>query len=63
MTLADVIVIDFSTLADVIVMLDYTALDSADLRVSVVRELDRTRDGDRGFSLRQARSSATPGGS
>jgi hypothetical protein len=44
---------DFSSIADVLLTLDYTAIDSADLRARVVRELDRTREGERGFSLRQ----------
>ena len=44
---------DFSSIADVLLTLDYTAIDSADLRVRVIRELDRTREGERGFSLRQ----------
>jgi Tc toxin complex TcA C-terminal TcB-binding domain len=43
---------DFSTLADVLIAIDYTALDSADYRARVVRGLDRTAEGDRGFSLR-----------
>ena len=45
--------IDFSWIADVLLSIDYTAIDSPDLRVRVVRELDRTREGERGFSLRQ----------
>ncbi|WP_239341259.1 neuraminidase-like domain-containing protein [Frankia sp. CiP3] len=44
---------DFATIADVLLTVDYTALDSVDYRSQVVRELDRTRDGERGFSLRQ----------
>ncbi|WP_345510134.1 neuraminidase-like domain-containing protein [Phytohabitans houttuyneae] len=44
---------DFSTIADVLLTIDYTAIDSADLRARVVRELDRTQEGERGFSLRQ----------
>jgi hypothetical protein len=44
---------DPSTLADVLITIDYTALDSADYRVQVVRELDQTASGERGFSLRQ----------
>ena len=49
---------DFSTIADVLVTIDYTALDSPDYRVQVLRELDQTREGQRGFSLRQEFSDA-----
>ena len=49
---------DFSTIADVLVTIDYTALDSPDYRVRVLRELDQTREGQRGFSLRQEFSDA-----
>jgi Tc toxin complex TcA C-terminal TcB-binding domain/FG-GAP-like repeat len=44
---------DFSTIADVLVTIDYTALDSPDYRLRVLRELDQAREGQRGFSLRQ----------
>ncbi|MFJ9131258.1 neuraminidase-like domain-containing protein [Streptomyces sp. NPDC102340] len=43
---------DPASIADVLLTLDYTALDSPDLRARVIRELDRTREGERGFSLR-----------
>ncbi len=43
---------DFASLADVLVTVDYTALDSFDLRAEVVRDLDQSTDGERGFSLR-----------
>jgi hypothetical protein len=44
---------DFDTLADVLVTLDYTALDSTDYRQQVVRQLERRFSGDRAFSLRR----------
>ena len=49
---------DFSTIADVLVTIDYTALDNPDYRVRVLRELGQTREGQRGFSLRQEFSDA-----
>ena len=44
---------DYNTLADVLVTLDYTALDSVDYRKQVIRQLDRRFAGDRAFSLRR----------
>jgi hypothetical protein len=44
---------DYTTLADVLITIDYTALDSADYRAQVIRDLDQTADGERAFSLRQ----------
>lgn len=43
---------DFTTIADVLVTVDYTALDSDTYRQQVLRELDSSRDGQRGLSLR-----------
>ncbi|MGW0631177.1 hypothetical protein [Streptomyces sp. NPDC002758] len=45
--------LDFSSIADVLVTHDHTTIDNADLRIRLVREFGRTRDGERGFSLRQ----------
>ena len=45
---------DFRTIADVLVTIDYTALDSPDYRPQVVRELDQTR-------RRRARVQPPPG--
>jgi hypothetical protein len=44
---------DYNTLADVLMTLDYTALDSVDYRRQVIRQLDRRFAGDRAFSLRR----------
>lgn len=44
---------DYNTLADVLVTIDYTALDSVDYRKQVIRQLDRRFTGDRAFSLRR----------
>jgi len=44
---------DYTTMADVLMTVDYTALDSPDYRAQVVRDLDRTVDAERGLSLRQ----------
>ncbi|MDA0160165.1 FG-GAP-like repeat-containing protein [Solirubrobacter ginsenosidimutans] len=43
---------DYTTLADVLLTIDYTALDSVDYRVQVTRQLDRRFVGDRAFSMR-----------
>ncbi|MGW0631176.1 Tc toxin subunit A-related protein [Streptomyces sp. NPDC002758] len=43
---------DYRTLADVQITIDYTALSNADYRTQVVRELDQSAEGERGFSLR-----------
>jgi hypothetical protein len=44
---------DFGTLADVLVTIDYTAIDSPDYYSQVVRQLERRLIGDRAFSLRR----------
>lgn len=43
---------DYSTIADVLVAIEYTALDSFDYRQQVVQELDRSISADRPFSFR-----------
>jgi peptidoglycan hydrolase-like protein with peptidoglycan-binding domain len=43
---------DFGTIADVLLTIEYTALDSSDYRAQVIRELDRRIGGDRPFSFR-----------
>ena len=43
---------DFRSIADVVLTVKYTALDSPDYRQKVIRELDRRFTGDRAFSLR-----------
>ena len=43
---------DFRAIADILLTIDYTALDSADYRNQVVRRLDRRFSGDRPLSLR-----------
>jgi hypothetical protein len=43
---------DYRTIADVLLTLEYTALDSREYRQQVVRNLDRRFTGDRGFSVR-----------
>ncbi len=45
---------DFNTIADVLVTIDYTALNSFDYREEVINALDRTVEGARAFSLRDA---------
>ncbi|MEU9917799.1 neuraminidase-like domain-containing protein [Streptomyces sp. NPDC051001] len=49
---------DFRSLADVHLTIDYTAVSSADYRAQVVRELDQSADGERGFSLRHEMADA-----
>lgn len=44
---------DFSTIADVLLTIEYTALHSFDYQQEVIRRLDRTVQADRAFSLRQ----------
>ncbi len=44
---------DFRTIADVLVTIEYTALDSYDYRQQVVKQLDRSVSADRAFSFRQ----------
>jgi Rod binding domain-containing protein len=43
---------DYRTIADVLLTIEYTALDSHEYRQQVVRTLDRRFSGDRSFSLR-----------
>lgn len=43
---------DYRTIADVLLTLEYTALNSVDYRQKVVRDLDRSFTGDRALSLR-----------
>jgi hypothetical protein len=44
---------DYRTIADVLVSLDYTALNSPLYRSQVIQQLDRTASGERPFSFRQ----------
>jgi len=44
---------DYSSIDDVLLTFEYTALDSADYRRTVIRGLDNTFSGDRTFSVRQ----------
>lgn len=43
---------DFRSIADVLLTIEYTALDSAEYRDQVIRSLNRTFSGDRSFSVR-----------
>jgi hypothetical protein len=43
---------DFNTIADVLITIEYTALDSPTYRQQVIRGLDRTISADRPFSFR-----------
>jgi hypothetical protein len=43
---------DYRTIADVLLTIEYTALDDADYREQVIRSLDRSFSGDRTFSVR-----------
>jgi hypothetical protein len=43
---------DFQTMVDVLVAIDYTAIDSFDYRRQVIRELDRSISADQPFSFR-----------
>ena len=43
---------DFDTIADVLITIDYTALDSADYREPVIKRLDPAISAERAFSLR-----------
>lgn len=43
---------DYSTIADVLITIEYTALADSDYRRKIIQELDRTTSGDRAFSLR-----------
>jgi hypothetical protein len=44
---------DFGTIADVLITIEYTALDSPTYREQVIKALDRTFSADRPFSFRQ----------
>ena len=44
--------IDYRTIADVLLTIEYTALESPDYRQKVIRSLDTTFSGERSFSLR-----------
>jgi len=44
---------DYRTLADVLITIEYTALDSFDYREKILQELDRRVSADRAFSFRQ----------
>jgi hypothetical protein len=44
---------DYRSIADVLVTIEYTALDSYDYRQEVIRRLDRSLSADRPFSFRQ----------
>jgi len=46
-------VVDYSTIADVLLTIEYTALESAVYRSHVIQWLDRTTSGERPFSFRQ----------
>jgi hypothetical protein len=46
-------VVDYSTIADVLVTIEYTALDSPTLRQQVIRQLDGSLSAERPFSFRQ----------
>jgi hypothetical protein len=43
---------DYRTIADVLITIEYTALDSFDYRQQVIQSLDRSFSGDRPFSFR-----------
>jgi hypothetical protein len=45
--------LDYSTIADVLVTIEYTALESGVYRSQVIQQLDRTTSGERPFSFRQ----------
>ncbi len=49
---------NFNTIADVLLTIEYTAMDSSEYREQVVRELDRKFTGDRTFSVRNQFSDA-----
>jgi len=44
---------DYTTIADVLLAIDYTALDSPDFRKQVVQQLDQSVSVDRAYSFRQ----------
>ena len=45
--------IDYSTIADVLLTIDYTALDSTDYRAQVIRQLNFMISADRAYSFQQ----------
>jgi hypothetical protein len=45
--------IDYSTIADVLLTIDYTALDSTDYRAQIIRQLDSMLSADRAYSFQQ----------
>jgi hypothetical protein len=45
--------IDYTTIADVLLTVDYTALDSAEYRAQVIRQLDSMVSADRAYSFQQ----------
>jgi hypothetical protein len=44
---------DYSTIADVQISIDYTALDSPDYRLQIIQQLDRSMSADRAYSFAQ----------
>lgn len=44
---------DYSTIADVILSIDYTALDSPDYRATIIAQLKGSKSADRAYSFRQ----------
>lgn len=44
---------DYTTIADVLLAIDYTALDSPDFRKQVIQQLDQSVSADRAYSFRQ----------
>jgi hypothetical protein len=44
---------DYSTIADVQIVIDYTALDSPDYRLQVIQQLHRSISADRAYSFKQ----------
>lgn len=44
---------DYSTIADVQISLDYTALDSPDYRLQVIQQMDQSLSADRAYSFKQ----------
>jgi hypothetical protein len=49
---------DFSTIADVLITMEYTALDSFDYRQQIVQQLERAFTADRAFSFRTSFANA-----
>jgi hypothetical protein len=44
---------DYSTIADVQIAIDYTALDSVDYRLQVLQQVDKSLSADRAYSFKQ----------